>query len=81
MQNNVMKYMTSIGQNTGILKQSKNVHIIAIVVLFVMLSQNLNSGNLRINGRNSSLLRVGKLGPSSEIKKKKKIMDLLRNLD
>lgn len=58
--------MTSMGQNTGILKHSKNVHVTAINVLFVMLNQNLNSGKRLINGRNSSLLRVGKFGPSSE---------------
>lgn len=62
--------MTSMGQNTGILKHSKNVQTTAINVLFVMLSQNLNSGKRLINGRNSSLLRVGKFGPSSGIVEK-----------
>lgn len=71
IQNNVMKYITNIGQNTGTLKKSKNVHISPIIVLFEIDNQNLNSGKRRINGRNSSLLRVGKLGPSSEKKKKK----------
>lgn len=32
--------------------------------------QNLNSGRRLIKGRNSSLLLVGKLGPSSKIKHK-----------
>lgn len=59
-----------MGQNTGTLKHSKNVHMTAISVLFVMLSQNLNSGKRLINGRNSSLLRVGKFGPSSVMEKR-----------
>ena len=46
MQNRVMKYMTRIGQNTGMLKKSKNVHTNAITVAFVAEYQNLNSGNL-----------------------------------
>lgn len=56
--------MTSMGQNTGTLKTSKNVQNNPIVVDFVMAYQNLNSGNRRINGRNSSLLLVGSSGPS-----------------
>ena len=47
MQNNVMKYMTRIGQKTGILKKSKNVHTNAMTVAFVAEYQNLNSGNLK----------------------------------
>ena len=46
MQNNVMKYMTRIGQNTGMLKKSKNVHTKAMTVAFVAEYQNLNSGSL-----------------------------------
>lgn len=34
-----------------------------------MTYQNLNSGNRRMNGRNSSLVLVGSDGPSSESKK------------
>lgn len=64
IQNRVMKYMTRMGQNTGTLKTSKNVQTSAIVVDFVIAYQNLNSGNRRMNGRNSSLLRVGNAGPS-----------------
>lgn len=64
MQKSVMKYMTRIGQKTGTLKTSKNVQMIAMVVDLVIAYQNLNSGSRRMNGRNSSLLRVGKLGPS-----------------
>lgn len=63
MQNRVMKYMTRIGQNTGTLKTSKNVHMTPISVLLVIAYQNLNSGNRRINGRNSSFERVGSSGP------------------
>lgn len=47
MQNKVMKYMTRIGQKTGILKKSKNVHTNAMTVAFVAEYQNLNSGNLQ----------------------------------
>jgi len=59
-----MKYITSIGQNTGILKQSNSVHIMATIVDFVTEYQNLNSGNLLINGLNSSFDLVGNSGPS-----------------
>lgn len=61
----VMKYMTRMGQNTGTLKTWKNVQNRAISVDFVTLYQNLNSGNLRINGLNSSFAFVGRDGPSS----------------
>lgn len=63
IQNNVIKYITSIGQKTGTLNTSKNVQIIPITVLFIIASQNLNSGNRLINGRNSSLDLVGNSGP------------------
>lgn len=59
-----MKYMTRIGQNTGTLNTSKNEQNIAIVVDLVIAYQNLNSGSRRMNGLNSSLLRVGSSGPS-----------------
>lgn len=65
IQKRVMKYMTRMGQNTGMLKQSKKVHIIAITVDFVTEYQNLNSGSRRMNGRNSSFALVGSSGPSS----------------
>ena len=65
MQNSVIKYITNIGQNTGILKASIKVQKKPIIVLLVTDSQNLNSGNLRINGRNSSVDRVGSAGPLS----------------
>lgn len=67
MMNSIMKYSTRIGQNTGTLKQSNNVHIIAKTVDFVIEYQNLNSGNLLINGLNSSLDLVGNSGPSPSI--------------
>lgn len=65
MQKRVMKYMTSIGQKTGILKKSKNVQKNAMRVDLVTEYQNLNSGSRRTNGRNSSLARVGNSGPPS----------------
>lgn len=57
--------MTKIGQNTGILKASIKVQQIATRVLLETESQNLNSGNLRMNGLNSSVARVGRAGPLS----------------
>ena len=64
MQNNVMKYMTKIGQNTGMLKKSKNVQVKAITVALVAEYQNLNSGSLLMKGRNSSFCFVGSSRPS-----------------
>lgn len=66
IQKRVMKYMTRIGQKTGMLKQSKNVQITANTVDFVTEYQNLNSGSRRMNGRNSSFALVGSSGPSSK---------------
>lgn len=63
MQNSVIKYITSMGQNTGMLNTSKNVQIIPITVLFEIAYQNLNSGNRLMNGRNSSFDLVGNSGP------------------
>ena len=48
IQNRVMKYMTRMGQKTGMLKKSKNVQTKAMTVAFVAEYQNLNSGNLNI---------------------------------
>lgn len=59
------KYMTKMGQKTGTLKQSKKVEKTAISVEITVCSQNLNSGSLLMKGLNSSLLLVGKAGPSS----------------
>ena len=66
MQKSVMKYMTRMGQKTGMLKKSKKVHTKAMTVALVAEYQNLNSGNRRMNGRNSSFCLVGSSGPSSE---------------
>ena len=65
IQKSVMKYMTRIGQNTGMLNSSKKVQKNAIVVALVAEYQNLNSGSLRMKGRNSSFWEVGSPGPSS----------------
>ena len=43
MQKSVMKYMTRIGQKTGMLKKSKKVQTNATTVAFVAEYQNLNS--------------------------------------
>ena len=59
-----MKYITSIGQNTGILKKSNIVQIKPITVDLHTEYQNLNSGNRRMNGLNSSFDLVGNCGPS-----------------
>lgn len=60
--------MTKMGQNTGMLKQSKKVHINAITVLLVTEYQNLNSGNRLTKGLNSSFALVGSSGPFSSAK-------------
>ena len=65
MTKSVMKYMTRIGQNTGMLKNSKKVQKKAMSVAFVAEYQNLNSGSRRMNGRNSSFCLVGSASPSS----------------
>ncbi len=52
--NRKQKYMSRIGQKTGISKASNEVHNRATHVAQVQLYQNLNSGRRRINGRNSS---------------------------
>lgn len=43
MQNKVIKYMTRMGQKTGMLKNSKKVQKNAMTVAFVAEYQNLNS--------------------------------------
>lgn len=65
MQNKVMKYMTRMGQNTGMLKHSNIVHTMPMTVDLVTEYQNLNSGSRLMKGLNSSLLLVGSSGPSS----------------
>ena len=65
IQKSVMKYMTNIGQNTGILKSSKKVQPKAITVALVAEYQNLNSGKRLMKGLNSSFCFVGSSNPSS----------------
>lgn len=65
MQKSVIKYITKMGQNTGMLKNSKNEHTNAMAVALVAEYQNLNSGSLLMNGLNSSFCDVGRPGPSS----------------
>ena len=65
MQKSVMKYMTKIGQKTGILKSSKKVQPKAITVALVAEYQNLNSGSRLMKGLNSSFCLVGSSNPSS----------------
>ena len=65
IQNSVIKYMTKIGQKTGMLKNSKKVQQKAKTVALVAEYQNLNSGRRLINGRNSSFCLVGNSRPSS----------------
>lgn len=67
IQKRVIKYITRIGQNTGILNTSKKVRIVALIVETVTACQNLNSGSLRIKGLNSSLDFVGSSGPSESV--------------
>jgi len=57
--------MTSTGQNTGISNMEKNVKAKLITIALNDVYQNLNSGKRRINGRNSSVDRVGKRGTCS----------------
>ena len=48
-----------MGQKTGMLKREKKVITKATQKAFVSAYQNLNSGSLRMNGRNSSSREVG----------------------
>jgi len=54
--------MTNTGQNTGTSHIEKHVKIKLIVNDLNVVYQNLNSGKRLINGRNSSVDFVGKLG-------------------
>ena len=65
MTKRVMKYMTRMGQKTGMLKNSKKVQPKPMSVAFVAEYQNLNSGSRRMKGRNSSFCLVGSASPSS----------------
>lgn len=59
------KYSSKIGQKTGTSKMEKNVIRMQIAVPLEHASQNLNSGNLLANGRNSfpSFEVWGNVGP------------------
>lgn len=52
--NKMMKYMSKMGQNTGMSNMTKNDKKRDITVALVALNQNLNSGNLLMKGLNSS---------------------------
>lgn len=66
-----MKYTTNTGQNTGTLNIVHQVQKKAMAIALVLECQNLNSGNLRMKGRNSSSCFVGRVGcetsPSSRV--------------
>lgn len=66
--NKMTKYIKRIGQKTGMSKNEKRVQNKPIQREVMALYQNLNSGNLRTNGRNSSIKGLepcGKKSPSS----------------
>jgi len=65
MAKRIQKYISKIGQKTGISNTLKKLHTSAMAIAFVVEYQNLNSGSLRINGLNSSSALVGREGPSS----------------
>jgi len=67
MKNSTKKYISNIGQNTGISNIEKKVIRMLVAVPRVQASQNLNSGSRRVNGRNSfpSFADEGRVGPSS----------------
>jgi hypothetical protein len=63
----INQYITNTGQNTGTSNMENHVHTKPIVMALVAEYQNLNSGNLRIKGLNSSSCFVGRppAAPSS----------------
>ena len=62
----IMKYTTNTGQNTGTLNTSNHVARNPSNIARVLECQNLNSGNRRMKGRNSSSCFVGSAcSPSS----------------
>mmetsp|Transcript_6533 Transcript_6533/g.8128 ORF Transcript_6533/g.8128 Transcript_6533/m.8128 type:complete len:88 (-) Transcript_6533:135-398(-) len=65
MKNKMQKYITKIGQNTGISKTEKKVMKNDIPVPLKQANQNLNSGSLLVKGLNSSPELVGSDGPSN----------------
>ena len=64
IKNKTQKYITKIGQKTGISNTEKKVIINDVPVPLKQANQNLNSGNLLVNGLNSSSDLVGNVGPS-----------------
>lgn len=68
MTKRMIQYITRTGQKTGILKISNQAQKNPIAMARVALCQNLNSGNRRMKGRNSSSAFVGKAdGPPFSI--------------
>jgi len=69
MKNKTKKYISRIGQKTGISKTEKKVMTIEVNVPLVHAIQNLNSGRRRVNGRYSlpSLSVDGRPGPSLSV--------------
>mmetsp|Transcript_28467 Transcript_28467/g.46228 ORF Transcript_28467/g.46228 Transcript_28467/m.46228 type:complete len:104 (-) Transcript_28467:301-612(-) len=69
MKNSTPKYINSIGQKTGTSNTEKKVMIRDVPTPRAHAIQNLNSGNLRANGRYSfpSLEVLGRLRPSSRL--------------
>jgi hypothetical protein len=67
MKKRIKKYISRIGQNTGMSKTEKNVMTMLVAVPLVHASQNLNSGSRLANGRNSlpSDAVEGSPGPES----------------
>mmetsp|Transcript_3591 Transcript_3591/g.4747 ORF Transcript_3591/g.4747 Transcript_3591/m.4747 type:complete len:88 (-) Transcript_3591:315-578(-) len=66
MKNNTPKYITKIGQNTGMSKTEKKVMTNDVAVPLKHANQNLNSGTFLVKGLNSapSFALVGNEGPS-----------------
>jgi hypothetical protein len=67
MKNKTKKYISRMGQKTGMSKTEKKVMTIDVAVPLVQANQNLNSGSRRANGLNSfpSFSVVGRPGPLS----------------
>mmetsp|Transcript_1752 Transcript_1752/g.3703 ORF Transcript_1752/g.3703 Transcript_1752/m.3703 type:complete len:98 (-) Transcript_1752:330-623(-) len=67
MKNKTKKYISRIGQKTGMSNTEKKVMTMDVNVPLVHASQNLNSGRRRANGRYSlpSFSVVGRPGPLS----------------
>jgi hypothetical protein len=55
-----------MGQKTGMLRNEKKVQMKAIMITLTMECQNLNSGRRLMKGLNSSVVVVGRVGPSEK---------------